>query len=124
LLLEMGEQWRNASGGQVELVIYPGGTQGSEADVVQADERRRTAGGDALGRRLDRDRYRPVSALQEIPMLFQSLAEEEHVINTLRPDLERLLAAKGFVALFWGDSGWARFLHAEPGAAPGRFSRD
>src|SRR6187397_3065632 len=116
----MGEQWRNASGGQVELVIYPGGTQGSEADVVKRmSVGELQAGMLSVGGLTEIDPA--VSALQEIPMLFQSLAEEEHVINTLRPDLERLLAAKGFVALFWGDSGWARFFTRNPALRPDDF---
>ena len=30
----MGEKWRKASDGAVQLVTFPGGTQGSEADMV------------------------------------------------------------------------------------------
>ena len=33
-LQAMGEKWRKASDGAVQLVIFPGGTQGSEADMV------------------------------------------------------------------------------------------
>ena len=120
LLLEMGDKWRKASAGDVELVIYPGGTQGSEADVVK----RMSLGGLqagmlSVGGLTEIDPA--VAALQEIPMLFQSLAEEEDVIDKLRPDLEKRLAAKGFVALFWGDSGWARFFSRKPALRPDDF---
>src|SRR5262245_10425793 len=109
MLLAMGEKWRKASDGQVDLVVYPGGTQGSEADVVK-----RMSVGElhaamlSVGGLTEIDPA--VAALQEIPMLFRSLAEEEYVIDKLRPDFEKRLAAKGFVALFWGDSGWVRFF--------------
>jgi TRAP-type transport system periplasmic protein len=33
-LQAMGEKWRKASDGAVQLMIFPGGTQGSEADMV------------------------------------------------------------------------------------------
>jgi len=33
-LQAMGEKWRKVSGGAVQLTIFPGGTQGSEADMV------------------------------------------------------------------------------------------
>src|SRR5216684_2646403 len=90
LLLEMGEKWRKASDGQVDLVIYPGGTQGSEADVVK----RMSVGGLqagmlSVGGLTEIDPA--VSALQEIPMLFRSLAEEEFVIDKFRPELEKRL---------------------------------
>jgi TRAP-type C4-dicarboxylate transport system substrate-binding protein len=120
LLLEMGEKWRKASDGQVELVIYPGGTQGSEADVVK----RMSVGGLqagmlSVGGLTEIDPA--VSALQEIPMLFRSLAEEEVVIDKLRPDLEKRLGAKGFVSLFWGDSGWSRFFSRNAATRPDDF---
>src|SRR3954471_18101354 len=33
-LQAMGEKWRKVSNGVVQLTIFPGGTQGSEADMV------------------------------------------------------------------------------------------
>src|SRR6478736_3287893 len=33
-LLTMGEKWRKVSDGAVQLMVFPGGTQGSEADMV------------------------------------------------------------------------------------------
>jgi TRAP-type C4-dicarboxylate transport system substrate-binding protein len=119
-LLEMGEKWRKASDGQVDLVVYPGGTQGSEADVVKRmNVGELQAGMLSVGGLTEIDQA--VSALQEIPMLFRSLAEEEYVIDKLRPDLEKRLAARGFVALFWGDSGWARFFSRNPATRPDDF---
>src|SRR5258706_1852003 len=32
-LQTIGEQWRSATGGAVRLTIFPGGTQGGEADM-------------------------------------------------------------------------------------------
>jgi len=120
MLLEMGEKWRKASDGQVDIVVYPGGTQGSEADVVKRmSVGELQAGMLSVGGLTEIDSA--VAALQEIPMLFRSLAEEEYVIDKLRPDLEKRLAAKGFVALFWGDSGWARFFSRNPATRPDDF---
>src|SRR5580704_17887777 len=34
-LKEMGAKWKEISGGQVELKIFPGGTQGDEGDMVR-----------------------------------------------------------------------------------------
>jgi TRAP-type C4-dicarboxylate transport system substrate-binding protein len=120
MLLEMGEQWRKASDRQVDLVVYPGGTQGSEADVVKRMSVGELQGGMlSVGGLTEIDPA--VAALQEIPMLFRSLAEEEYVIDRLRPDFEKRLAAKGFVALFWGDSGWVRFFSRSPATRPADF---
>jgi TRAP-type C4-dicarboxylate transport system substrate-binding protein len=120
ILLEMGEKWRKASDGGVNLVIYPGGTQGSEADIVKRMSIGELQAGmlTAVGlAEIDPS----VAALQEIPMLFQSLDEEAYVLEKLRPDLEKRLLAKGFVALFWGDSGWVRFFSRNPATRPDEF---
>jgi TRAP-type C4-dicarboxylate transport system substrate-binding protein len=121
-LLQMGERWRAASDGRIELVIYPGGNQGSEADTVrrmnigELQAAMLTAGGLT-------DIDPAVAALEEIPMLFRSLAEAEYVRSGLRPELERRLQAKGFVPLFWTDTGWMRLFSRTAAVTPDDFKR-
>jgi TRAP-type transport system periplasmic protein len=55
-----------------------------------------------------------VSALQNMPMMFRSLDEVNYVQQQLTPTLEKRLLDKGFIVLFWGDSGWVRFFSKEP----------
>ena len=119
-LVEMGEKWRKATDDQLGLVIYPGGTLGSEADIVRKmNIGQLQAAMLSVGGLTEIDPA--VAALQEIPMLFRSLAEEEYVLDKLRPDLEQRLLAKGFVPLFWGDSGWVRFFSRNQALHPGDF---
>jgi TRAP-type C4-dicarboxylate transport system substrate-binding protein len=54
------------------------------------------------------------SALQNLPMMFRSLAEVDHVQKKLSPEMERRFNDKGFVVLFWGDLGWVRFFSKDP----------
>ena len=120
ILLEMAERWRQASGGQVDVTIYPGGTQGSEADsVTRMRVGQLQAAMLSIGGLTEIDPG--VAALQEIPMLFNSLAEGEWVREKLRPDLEKRLLAKGFVPLFWGDSGWVRLFSRSAAPRPADF---
>ena len=120
ILKELAEEWRRASGGQVDLVIYPGGTIGSEADSVtrmrvgQLQAAMLTGGGLT---EIDPG----IAALQEIPMLFNSLSEGEYVREKLRPDLEKRLLARGLVPLFWGDSGWVRLFSRTAAPRPSDF---
>src|SRR5436190_5175548 len=77
-LQAMGEKGRKASDGAVQLVIFPGGTQGSEGDMVglmqtgNLDAGLLTSGGlsevdhGALG-------------MQVMPMFFHSLDEKDYV---------------------------------------------
>ncbi len=55
-----------------------------------------------------------VNALQNMPMAFRSLDEVDYVGNNLRPQLEKRMLAKGYLVLFWSDSGWVRFFTKTP----------
>jgi len=112
-LQAMGEKWRNATGGAVRLTIYAGGTQGSESDMVGLMQ---TASLDAgLLTAVGLSEIEPgVSGLQNMPMSFRTLEEVDYVGEKLRPLLEKRLAAKGYVVLFWCDSGWVRFFTTTP----------
>jgi len=120
ILRQMGEKWRKATNGEVNLRVYPGGNQGSEADIV-----RRMNVGELQAAMLTVGGLSEIdptaTALQEIPMLFNSLDEQTYVREKMRADFERRLLAKGFIALFWGDSGWVRFFSRNPGIKPDDF---
>jgi TRAP-type C4-dicarboxylate transport system substrate-binding protein len=105
----MGEKWRNLSGGAVRLTIYPGGTQGGEADMVGLMQSGSLDAGLLTAVGLS-DIERAVYALQSMPMAFHDLEEVDYVGEHLRPMLESRLAAKGYLVLFWTDSGWVRFF--------------
>ena len=112
-LLAMGEKWRNLSGGAVRLTVYAGGTQGGEADMVGLMQ---TGSLDAgLLTTIGLSEIEPgVAGLQSMPMAFRTLEEVDFVGEKLRPMLEKRLAAKGYVVLFWTDSGWVRFFATSP----------
>ncbi len=112
-LQAMGQQWRKASDGAVQLVIFPGGTQGSEADMVGLMQ---TGNLDAALITADGlSQIDPAAlALQIMPLAFHNLDEVDFLTEKLRPKLEARLLAKGYVVLFWTDSGWVRFFSKSP----------
>jgi TRAP-type C4-dicarboxylate transport system substrate-binding protein len=112
-LMAMGEKWNKSSGGRVRLTIFPDGTQGGEADSVRRI-RVRQLNGCLLTVTGLADIEPSASALQNLPMMFQSLAEVDYVQQKLTPDMERRFMAKGFVVLSWGDLGWVRFFSKAP----------
>jgi TRAP-type C4-dicarboxylate transport system substrate-binding protein len=112
-LLGMGEKWRQISGGAVRLTIFPGGTQGGEAEMVGLMQTGNLDAG--LLTAVGLAEIEPaVTALQCMPMIFDNLDEVNYVGEKLRPKLEQLLLAKGYVVLFWSDSGWVRFFTKTP----------
>jgi len=117
MLLEMREKWRKAPGGGVNLRIYAGGKMGGEAKMVS--QMRLGALDSALLTAVGLSEIEPgVSGLQNIPMMFHSLDELDYVMEKLRPILTQRLEKAGFVALFWGDTGWVRFFSKEPMLTP------
>jgi len=122
VLMEMREKWRQAPEGGVELVVYPDGTMGGEADMV-----RRMRVGQIQAAMLSMNGLagidKSINALQDMPMMFRSLDEVEYVRGKMRPVLEKHLAERGFVALFWGDMGWVRFFSKDAAAHPTQFMR-
>ena len=110
----MKQRWREKG---VNLVIHTDGTQGAEPEMVrrmrvgELQAALLTVGGVA---EIDSS----VTALQEMPMMFRSLDEAEYVRQQLRSDLDKRLFEKGFVVLFWADTGWVRFFSRNPAVHP------
>jgi TRAP-type C4-dicarboxylate transport system substrate-binding protein len=121
-LESMGAKWKQASNGAVSLTIYGGGTMGSEDEIVrrmrigQLQAAVLTAAGLS---EIDP----AVSALQKMPLMYRSLDEAAYVREKLSPELERRLADKGFVVLFWGDGGWVRLFSTEQELLPSDFKK-
>jgi TRAP-type C4-dicarboxylate transport system substrate-binding protein len=115
-LQAMGEKWRATSGGPT-LTIYPDGVMGGEAEMV-----RRIRGGQlqaGLLTTVGLSMIEPaVTCLQNMPMMFNDLADVDYVAEKMRPMLQQKIEAKGFVVLFWADAGWVRFFTKTPVLVP------
>ncbi len=113
----MGEKWRKAPGGGATLTIYPDGTMGSEADMVRRMKLGQLQA--AMVTTTGLSEIEPgATGLQSVPMFFRSLEEVDYVAVKLQPMLEKRLAEKGFIVLFWSDTGWVRFFSKQPIVTP------
>jgi TRAP-type transport system periplasmic protein len=116
-LQQMGQKWRQAPGGGVTLIIYGGSSMGGEADIV-----RRMRQGQIQAAMLSVVGLsaidKSVTAFSNMPMMFRSMEEVDYIREQLRPDLEKRLLEKGFVTLFWGDTGWVRLFSKQPVLRP------
>jgi len=121
-LMELGEAWRTAQGGQGKYLVYPDGSQGGETDMV-----RRMRIGQLQGGLLSvvglREIEPSIAALQNMPMMFRSWEEIDYVREKMRPAMEKKFLDKGFVVLAWGDAGWVRFFTKEAAFAPNDFKK-
>ncbi|MCB1955478.1 MAG: TRAP transporter substrate-binding protein DctP [Rhodocyclaceae bacterium] len=119
-LIELGEAWRSAQGGNARYMVYPDGGQGGEAEMV-----RRMRIGQLQGALLSvvglREIERSIAALQSMPLMFRSWEEVDYVREQIRPAMEQKFLEKDFVVLAWGDAGWVRFFSKDPAFAPGDY---
>jgi TRAP-type C4-dicarboxylate transport system substrate-binding protein len=111
ILQEMGEKWKAATNGQVQLTVYAG-TMGSELELV-----RRMRAGQLQAAAVSTQGLTSVDpgvgALQTMPMVFRNLDELDYVKAKLAPVLDKRIDEKGFEVLFWADAGWVRFFSRE-----------
>jgi TRAP-type C4-dicarboxylate transport system substrate-binding protein len=103
ILKELGQRWEQASGGQVKLRVYAGGTQGSEGDMVrkmgigqlQASSISNIGMHDIL----------PEPQMLSLPMFFNDEADVECTFDTMRAKLEAAFEARSYVVLQWSRVG-------------------
>ncbi|MBX2813636.1 MAG: TRAP transporter substrate-binding protein DctP [Myxococcales bacterium] len=118
---KMGRRWKQASKGQVQLKIYPGGIAGDEDDVIRkmriGQLHAATLTNIGLGS-IDRSTI----GLQ-IPMMFRSYEELDYVRDRIGPKLASELEKRGFVVLDWGDAGWVHFFSKQKAITPEEFRK-
>ena len=121
-LLELGEAWRQAQGGNARFTVFTDGSQGGEAELA-----RRMRIGQLQGALMSvvglREIEPGIAALQNLPLLFRSWDEVDHVREKLRPAMEQRFAERGFTVVAWGDAGWVRFFSKAPAVRPDDYKR-
>ena len=116
-LQSMGERWRKISAGQVKLVIYPGGVLGDEPDMVNKMRIGQIQAAGLSGAGLSG--IEPGVMALQIPMMFDSYEELDYVRERVAPRLEKMVEARGYVVLNWGDVGWVHFFTTRPASRMG-----
>lgn len=116
VLKDVADKWNKASGGKVRVILYPGGRQGDDPDVVRKMNLGTLNAGvlTSVGvAEIDKSVY----ALS-IPMAFDDYDELYGVLDKMRPSLEAKMLAKGYVVLNWADGGWTHFFSKSPVRTP------
>ena len=121
-LLEIGEAWRIAQGGNAKYVVFPDGSQGGEAELARRMRIGQLQG--ALLSIVGLSEIEPsINALQSIPLLFKSWDEVDYVREKMRSSMEKKFLDRGFIVLAWGDAGWVRFFSKDPVMRPDDFKK-
>ena len=111
LLKEMGQKWSEASGGKVKLIIYAGGVVGNEGDMVKKTRigQLQAAALTTIG--LHEITPEPQSI--DVPMMIDSSATLDYVMDKMAPRFEKELEQKGYVAIGWSEVGFVRFFSSK-----------
>jgi len=122
VLLEVGEAWHRAQGGDAVFTVFTDGVQGDEPDLV-----RRMRIGQLNGAMISvvglSEIDASATALQYMPLMFRSWEEVDIAGQQLRPVIEKRMAERGFIVLYWGEGGWVRFFTKAPAVRPSEFKR-
>lgn len=116
LLKEMSEKWLAASGGTVKLRIYPGGTQGSEGEMI-----RKMAVGQLQGAAVTSVGLHDIAPEPQAiatPLMFDAPDEVEEALARLKPRFDSLLEKKGYTAMSWGVVGAIKLFCSKPYKTP------
>jgi TRAP-type C4-dicarboxylate transport system substrate-binding protein len=122
-LNRMAAEWRTASNGEVELVVYHNGVAGDEGDVL-----RKLKGNQIQAAILSSFGLNAITPGHEImtlscPFLIRNNEELDLILNNLKPDLEARINREGFFTLAWSKAGWVRFFSKQPIFVPADLKR-
>lgn len=122
-LVPQGTTWMNIiekwtakvekeSAGKIKFKLYPGGVAGDEPDVIRKIRFGQLHGGAMTGHGIGYI-YSP-SRVLEIPFLFRSYDEVDHVRAQIMPEIKKGFHDNGFELLGWMEVGFIQFFSREP----------
>lgn len=112
----MRQEWRDISGGLIDLKIYPGGVLGDEPEMLRK-VRAGTIEAVALSQ-IGLSRIDPGVGCLSIPLMLEDDRELDYVVERLAPELQRRLEGQGFVVVNWAEGGWVHFFSKRPVRTP------
>jgi TRAP-type C4-dicarboxylate transport system substrate-binding protein len=116
LLKELAQRWEQASGGQVKLKVYAGGTQGSEGEML-----RKLAIGQLQAVAVTNIGLHDVVAEPQalsVPLLFRDQAEMGCAMEQVKGALDAAFLRRKLVVLQWSQIGAVSFFCTHPYRTP------
>lgn len=111
-LKRMAAEWRNISGGQVRMRIYPGGVAGDDRDMIR--KMRFGQLDAAVLTTFGLKTIVPNTFVMTLPGILQSEEELDYILAEFAPRFDNDFIREGFRVLTWSKSGWAYFYSKNP----------
>lgn len=115
-LREVAAEWKKISGGKVIVKIYSGGIVGDEPVMLRKIKLGQLHAAAITGVGIN-GIYRGTLAMS-MPMLIQTDAEFDYVLDKIRPFFEQKLEEEGYIALMWTFAGWTHWFGKKPIVRP------
>jgi len=113
---EIDVEVRRRTDNRLGFKFYPGGVQGDEKEVLRKIRTGQLHGGGFTGFGLGA--VAPEVRVNELPFMFRSLDELDHLRGKTDPHFEGLFADKGFLHLGWADVGFIYLFSKQPIRSP------
>jgi TRAP-type C4-dicarboxylate transport system substrate-binding protein len=110
-LKELAAEWREITGGQVQMRIFSGGVAGEEADVIRKMRFNSLQG--AVLTALGINQIYPDAFVLSLPFLMHSDQEFEYVLDRIEGRLKENIEEQGFKVVGWTSVGWIYFFSTE-----------
>jgi TRAP-type transport system periplasmic protein len=111
-LKQMGEEFKQATGGRYEVTVFSGGTQGDEPTVIR--KMRLDALQAGAFTNVGLGLIDPSFNVFNVPFFFDGYDELNYVTDKLTPVFKKRAEAKGYVLLNWGHGGWTQVFTKKP----------
>ncbi len=116
MLVDMGQQWKAATDGEVILKIYPNGVVGDERDMI-----RKMRIGQIQAAAITSEGMSELNPDVNVfitPLLFDNYDDVDYIRDQIGPELEAGIEKNGFKLLYWADVGWAYWFATKPILTP------
>ncbi|MBN2656972.1 MAG: TRAP transporter substrate-binding protein DctP [Spirochaetales bacterium] len=115
-LKQMALEWKQITGGQVNIKIFPGGIAGSEESMIQ--KMRINQLDMAVLTAIGMNKIVPETFVLSLPFLVENDEEVNFLLETVAPEFNEDFNGKGFEVLMWSSTGWVKFFSREKATSP------
>ncbi len=113
--------WMQATGGEVQMKIYPGGIAGAEQDMIRKMNFNALQG--AALSSIGLMRVVPDITALAVPFLLRNEAEFAYVLEHLEPRLMEQMEDHNLKVITWASAGWSYFFTREAVYRPDELKR-
>ncbi|NQV37460.1 MAG: TRAP transporter substrate-binding protein DctP [Candidatus Marinimicrobia bacterium] len=116
MLVDLGQQWEEATNGQVILRIYPNGVVGDERDMIRKMRIGQIHAAAITSEGLSE--LNPDVNIFITPLIFDNYDDVDYVRSQIGDELEAGIKKNGFKLMYWADVGWAYWFATKPIRTP------